>query len=147
MNGGEGKFGFLDITENFGGTKAANLAHYYAGMAFLNTNKYQEAIDHLEEFNGEDEILAPFAKGAIGDAFMQLEQPEEALGYYEAAANMRNNEFTTPKFLLKAAILALELGDGKKAEGYLNKIKENYSETPQAKQVDIYLGQAMAMQQ
>ncbi len=84
--------------------------HYYAGMAYLNTNQYQKAIDNLDDFDSDDEILAPLAKGGIGDAFLQLEQPEEALGYYEEAANMRDNNFTTPKFLLKAAVTAISLG-------------------------------------
>lgn len=83
LTGGEGKYGFLDIIDNYGSTKAGNLAHYYAGFAYLNTNKYQEAIDHLEDFDGDDEILAPLAIGGMGDAFLQLDQPKEALNYYE----------------------------------------------------------------
>ena len=144
INGGQGKYGFLDIIDNYGGTKAGNLAHYYAGMAYLNTNKYQEAIDQLEDFTLDDEILAPLAKGAIGDAFMQLEQPEEALSYYEKAASMRKNDFTTPRFLLKASITAIELGDNDKAVSLLNEIKEKYSTSAEAKNVDLYLGMAKA---
>ena len=144
LNGGEGKYGFLDIIDNYGGTKAGNLAHYYAGMAYLNTNQYQEAIDQLEDFTLDDEILAPLAKGAIGDAFIQLEQPEEALGYYEKAANMRKNDFTTPRFLLKASVTAIELGDNDKAVSLLNEIKEKYSTSAEAKNVDLYLGMAKA---
>ena len=30
LNGGEGKYGFLDIIENYSGTKASNLAYYSA---------------------------------------------------------------------------------------------------------------------
>lgn len=142
LKGGEGKYGFLDIIDNYGGTKSGNLAHYYAGMAYLNTNKYQEAIDQLEDFDSDDEILAPLAQGAIGDAFMQLEQPEEALSYYEKAGNMRQNNFTAPKFLLKAAITALELGQNDKARNFLTTIKEEYSDSAEANEVDVYLGMA-----
>lgn len=145
LNGGEGKYGFLDIVDNYGGTNAGNLAHYYAGMAYLNTNEYQKAIDQLDDFKSDDEILAPLAKGAIGDAFMQLNQPDEALQYYSKAASMRDNEFTTPRFLFKAAVTALDLGKADKAETYLQKIKDKYSNSAEANQVDIYLGQAQAM--
>jgi len=145
LTGGEGKYGFLDIIENYGSTKAGNLAHYYAGFAYLNTNKYQEAIDHLEDFDGDDEILAPLAIGGMGDAFLQLDQPKEALNYYEKAATMRSNEFTAPRFLLKAAITAIQLGEGEKAAKYLNRIKDEFANTPEANQVAIYLGQAQAM--
>src|SRR5690606_22697905 len=89
LQGGEGKYGFLDIIENYSGTPAANLAHYYAGMAYLNTNKYQDAIAQLDKFSSDDDVLAPLAKGGIGDAFAQLGQHEDALKYYEEAASMR----------------------------------------------------------
>mgnify|MGYP003646501524 CR=1 FL=1 len=144
LNGGEGKYGFIDIIDNYGSTKAGNLAHYYAGMAYLNTKKYQEAIDQLEDFESDDEILAPLAKGAIGDAFMQLDQPEEALGYYEDAAKLRDNKFTSPRFLLKASITAIELGQKDKAVKMLNRIKDQYGSSNEAKEVDLYLGMAQA---
>lgn len=146
LTGGQGKYGFEDIIENYGSTKAGNLAHYYAGMAYLNTNQYQKAIDNLDDFESEDEILPALAKGGIGDAFLQLEQPEEALDYYEDAANIKTNNFTTPKFLMKAAITALQLNKADAAEGYLTRIKEEFADSPEAARVDVYLGQAQAMQ-
>jgi len=145
LNGGEGKYGFLDVIDNYGSTSAGNLAKYYAGFSYLNTNRYQEAIDQLEDFESDDEILAALATGGIGDAFMQLEQPEEALNYYDKAASMRSNDFTAPRFLLKAAITSIQLGKGEKAADYLNKIKDEYADSPEAGQVAIYLGRAQAM--
>ncbi|HEA31369.1 MAG TPA: tetratricopeptide repeat protein [Leeuwenhoekiella sp.] len=146
LNGGEGKYGFLDIIDNYGSTKAGNLAQYYAGMAYLNTNKYQEAIEYLEDFASDDDelMLAPLAKGGIGDAFMQLNQPEEALDYYEQAAKIRNNEFTTPRFLMKAAVTAIELNDKDKAEELLSRIEEEYPNSPAAANVPLYMGMAKA---
>lgn len=145
LKGGEGKYGFLDIIEEYSSTNAANLANYYAGFAYLNSNRYQEAIEYLEDFKSDDEVLAPLAKGGIGDAFMQLDQREEALSYYDEAASMRSNEFTTPRFLLKAALTAIELGKGEQAVTYLNRIKDEFSEAPEANQVPAYLGRAQAM--
>lgn len=145
LNGGEGRYGFLDIIDNYGNTDAANLSNYYAGMAYLHTNQYQLAIDMLDDFKAKDEILAPLAKGAIGDAFMQLGQSEEALDYYRDAASMRDNSFTTPAFLFKAAMVSLELEKGSDAEKYLNRIKNDYPESSQASEIEVYLGQAQAM--
>lgn len=145
LQGGEGKYGFIDIIENYGGTNAANLAQYYAGMAYLNLNKYQEAIEHLDKFSSEDAILAPLAKGAIGDAFAQLGQNEDALKYYEEAAKMRTNEFTTPRFLLKAGIAALAANKQDKALAHFKKIAEEYPKSTEAAKAEIYTGRAEAM--
>ncbi|MBP2832349.1 tetratricopeptide repeat protein [Aquimarina sp. U1-2] len=145
LNGGEGKYGFLEIIENYGSTKAANLANYYAGFSYLNMNKYQEAISYLDNFKSDDEMLGPLALGGIGDAFSQLDQVEEALGYYEQAANLKTNEFTTPKFLLKAAITALAVNKPEVAITHLERIKEEFPKSVEANQADVHLGRALAM--
>lgn len=142
LNGAEGKYGFLDIVDEYPGTKAANLANYSAGMAYLNTQKYQEAIDHLEEFKSDDDILGALAKGGLGDAFMQLGQPAEALGYYEKALTHSTNGYTTPKFLFKSGVTAMELGRNEKALQYFERIKNEFPDSDEAKSIDAFIGMA-----
>ena len=142
LNGADGKFGFLDIIEEYSGTKAANLARYSAGMAYLNQQNYQEAISYLEQFSSDDEILGALAKGGIGDAFSQLGQPEDALDYYEKAVAHSSNEFTTPKFLYKAGILAMNSGNNTKAAEFFERIKEDFPNASQANDIDVMLGMA-----
>ncbi len=146
LEGGNGKFGFLDIIDNYSGTNAANLAKYYAGIAYLNTGKYQEAIAQLDSFKSDDDIVVPLAKGAIGDAFAQLNQFEDALKYYENAASMKANDVTTPRFLLKAGIIALNLGKTDVALKHFNAIADNYPKSPEASKATLYKGKAEAMQ-
>lgn len=147
LNGGEGKYGFLDIIENYGGTKAENLANYYAGMAYLNLGQYQNAIDRLDNFVSDDAMLGPLAKGGIGDAFVQLGQFEDALGYYEQAIDQSDNNVTAPRFLLKAGITAINLGKTDVALKHFKKIAEEYSGTPEAAKAELYVGQAQAMEE
>lgn len=142
LNGAEGKYGFLDIIEEYSGTKAANLASYSAGMAYLNMQQYEQAISHLENFSSDDAILGALSKGGIGDAFMQLGQPEEALTYYERAFEHNNNNFTTPKFLYKAGITAVELEMNEKALTYFRRIKEEFPEAAEATSIDVFIGMA-----
>tara|TARA_Y100001935_G_scaffold241585_1_gene231164 strand:- start:744 stop:1547 length:804 start_codon:yes stop_codon:yes gene_type:complete len=142
LNGAEGKFGFLDIIEEYKGTKAANLAHYSAGMAYLQKQQYQEAIDHLEDFESDDDILGAMAKGAIGDAFAQLNQPNEALEYYEKAFGHSTNDYTTPMYLYKAGVTALDLGEKDKALTFFKRIKEEFSKSQEANNIDVLIGLA-----
>ncbi|MCT4628760.1 tetratricopeptide repeat protein [Winogradskyella sp.] len=144
LNGGEGKYGMLDIVNNYGGTPAGNLANYYAGMAYLNLKDYQNAVNYLGDFSSEDKMLGPIAKGGIGDAFVQLEQLPEALEYYEKAFKANVNDFTTPMYLLKAARVAIDLGENKKALDYLNRIKSEFDGSTQANEVDVLIGKVEA---
>ena len=145
LNGGEGKYGFLDIIDKFGSTDAGNLSNYYAGMAYLNTNNYKDAINYLDEFKSDDAMLGPLAKGAIGDAFVQLGQEDKALGYYESAASMSANDFTAPRFLLKAGITALNLQKPNKAIKHFTQIIEKYPNATEAAKATANIGRAEAM--
>lgn len=144
LNGGEGKYGLLDITNEHSGTNAANLANYMAGMAYLNMNDYQKAVEHLDQFSSKDEVMVANAKGGVADAFVQLNQLEDALGYYEKAIKVGNNDFSAPTFLYKAAVVALELGKKDVAAKYLNRIKDEYKASPEFSKVDALLGKAEA---
>ncbi len=142
LNGAEGKYGFLDIIEEYNGTKAANLAQYSAGMTYLNLQQYGEAISHLEDFSSDDAIMGAMAKGGIGDAFSQLNQPEDALDYYEKAIAHSDNEFTTPRFLYKAGVVAMEMDQKEKALEYFERIKEEYPKSPEGIGIDGLIGMA-----
>jgi len=135
LDGADGKFGLLEIIEEYPGTKAADLARYSAGMAYLNLDNYQEAINYLEQYSSNDEILGALAKGGIGDAFAELDQPSEALEYYEEAFKHAENDYTTPRFLYKAAVIAMESGQMDQALDYLKRIEEDYSASDEAANV------------
>jgi tetratricopeptide (TPR) repeat protein len=142
LNGGEGKLGFLGIIENYSGTDAANIAEYFAGMAYLNTGKYKEAVEHLENFNSEDEVLNAMARGATGDAFAQLKQNDDALEFYNKAISISDDSFTKPRFLLKAGQLALIMNKKAEALKYFTEIKEKYETTSQGVNIDAYIALA-----
>jgi len=142
LNGADGKYGFIDIANNYNGTKAGNLANYYAGISNLKLKNYKEAIEYLEKFSSNDELLGPTAKGAIGDAFADINQPEDAFEYYLKAANLRNNNFSTPFFLFKAGNTAMEIEKYSKALDAFNRIKNEYPNSEEAKNIDIYINKA-----
>lgn len=142
LNGAEGKYGFLKIIEEYSGTKSANLANYYAGIAYLNLGKYDQAIEYLEKFKSDDKILSTLAVGAIGDAHSQKGQQKEAMEFYVKAAESNKNDFTTPRFMLKAGKVALELGNKADALKYFTEIKEAYESTPEAQGIDALIGLA-----
>ncbi|QLG44092.1 tetratricopeptide repeat protein [Costertonia aggregata] len=142
LEGAEGKYGFLDIISEYSGTKAANIATYSAGMAYLDMQQYEKAIEYLESFSSDEAMLGALAKGGLGDAFMQLNQPKEALDYYEKAIAHSDNDFTAPKFLYKAGVTAMELNQNEKALGYFQKIKDEYSKSSEANTIDVFIAMA-----
>lgn len=142
LEGADGNYGFIDISDSYSGTNAGNLANYYAGVSYLQMKQYDKAIEYLSNFDSDDEMLGPVSLGAIGDAFADIDQLEDALEYYEKAANKKDNEFTTPLFLYKAGQTAMLLKDFGKAEEMFTKIKENYSKSDQGRDVEKFINAA-----
>ena len=142
LNGDGQNYGFIDIADEYSGTKAGNLANYYAGISYLNRGEFENAIDYLDRFDSDDPILSVIATGSIGDAFMELDQPKEALEYYERAVSGESNEFVVPFYLKKAAVVAEELGDYAKALKFYKRIKKDFSDAQEATDIDKFIAHA-----
>ena len=126
LQGDGNNLGFLEIREEDGMTDAANLAHYYAGASFLKKGEYISAIDHLNKFSASDLFIQARTYALIGDANMELGNTAEAVTYYMKAADYNPNEYTTPAYLIKAAIANELLEDYESAFDCYNTIVKEY---------------------
>lgn len=142
INGNIANLGFVDIIDQYGGTKAANLAKYYLGIAYLKTAKYEQAVKSLKSFDGKGTLVESVALGAIGDAYMELGDLGKAASYYKDAANNEPNDFSSPIYLLKAGKTYELMGNYKDAVKVYNNIKSNYKESPEASDIDKYIARA-----
>jgi tetratricopeptide (TPR) repeat protein len=139
LNGDGNYLGFLDIINDYGITKSANLANYYAGISYLHLGQYQEAIDYLKDFDANDEMIGPIAYGAIGDAYVELGDLQQAVTFYEKAANKGDNEFVTPIYLMKAGEVYENLEKYEKALQAYQRIEQDYKQTSEGRQIEKYI--------
>ena len=142
LNGDGQYLGFIDIADQYSSTKQGKLANYYAGLSYLYLKDYDNAIDYLNDFKSDDIVLSSLALGSIGDAYLELDDKDKALSYYKKAANNDQNSFTTPRYLMKQALI-LEYNneyDGA-LEIYLN-IQENFNESRESQNIDKYIYRA-----
>ncbi len=142
INGDGTAIGFAQIVDDYSITPSGNLAHYYLGLSLLKTGKYEEAIEELNEFESDDQIVGPQATGAIGDAYMELGQTNEAITYYLKAAEQHANKFSSPLFLKKAGMANEVKGSYPVAVQIYERIKNEYPETEIAQDMDKYISQA-----
>ena len=126
LNGDGNNYGLLEIIDEYGMTDAANLAHYYAGACFLKKGEYISAVDHLSEFSSSDLLIQARALALIGDANVEMENFEEAVSYYNKAASYNPNEYTTPMYLIKAALVYEKMEDYESALNCYNAIVDKY---------------------
>jgi len=137
---GDGEYlGFEDVIEDYKFTKTSNLAKYYAGMSYLQLGDFDEAISYLSKFKSKDMFVKPMAIGAIGDAYAEQGDMDKAVSQYEKAASHNKNTLTTPLFLKKAAMLSEVEGDYDKALKLYSRVKNEYSQSSEAEQIDKYI--------
>jgi tetratricopeptide (TPR) repeat protein len=133
--------GFLKAIKNHGGTKAGNLANFYAGSCYMQLGDFNNAIKYLKDFSTTQVELEIRAAGLLGDAYSELGKKEDAIGYYKKAGNLFDkDDINSPEYLFRAAMLNQELGKNKEAIELLHQIKDKYPSSQRAFEVDKYLG-------
>jgi predicted negative regulator of RcsB-dependent stress response len=140
LNGDNLNPGFLKIISKYSGTKAANLAHFYAGSCYLTMGDFKNAAKYLEDFSTSEPLVKARAKALLGDANAEQGKNEEAVKLYkEAGTTFEKDDYYSPQYLFRAGYLYESMGKTKEAIEVYKSIKEKY---PQYREVDIdkYLG-------
>ncbi|MCB9082070.1 MAG: tetratricopeptide repeat protein [Lewinellaceae bacterium] len=138
-NPGGGFAGFLGIIENYGGTEAANLANYYAGISYLHLGRFEAAISYLDDFSADGEVMPIMKAGALGDANAELNNLDKALSFYQKAVKLGDDDLLTPYYLKKVGMLQQRNGKTDEALKAFQRIKTDYPKSYEATEVDKYI--------
>ena len=125
-NGDVTYLGFEQIADEYKITKTGKMARYYMGICNLHLGEYQKAIDNLKKFKSNDYFVYAMSKSAMGDAYVELKDYSSAISCYKRAANIHENDLTTPEFLKKLAITYELAGDNKSALATYQEIVDKY---------------------
>ena len=127
LNGDGTNKGMLYIIDQFSGTKAANLAKYYAGMSYFRLKNYNKAIELLKDFSSDAKQVQAVAYGSIGDAYSELKKNEEAIDFYKkAGTHFPEDEAISSEYLFRAGYFLELNGKNEEAIEIYKQIKKNY---------------------
>ena len=141
LNGSGSTPGLLKVISKYSGTKAANLAHYYAGASYLQMGEYQKAVDQLSDFsaNGAKQVEAK-AEGLLGDAYAELKKNDDAIAHYKNAGTIfREDQAISSEYLFRGAMLSEMTGKTDQAIELYQILKDKYPRTDKGFIVDKYL--------
>jgi len=85
------------------------------------------------------------SKGAIGDAMVEMGENLEGAKYYEEAASVFKNKFTSPIYLMKAAQVYYTEGQYEKALELYERIEKNFPESREYRSIEKYISRTKAM--
>lgn len=138
-NPGGGYEGFIDIIDNYGGTRTANLAKYYAGVSYLNLGRYEDAVSYLSQYKEDGSITPTMKFGVLGDAYSEMGEFDKALSNYKKAAYTGNNEVLNPYYLKKLGMLYKRQGDQESANEAFQAIIDNYPNSSEANGIEKFI--------
>ena len=140
LNGNGTNKGVLYIIKNYSGTKAANLAKYYAGVSYFKIGDFNKSIEILKSFSTDAIQIQTLAYGILGDAHAELKKYSEALDYYKKAGTTNTkDDILSSMFLFRAAQLQEVLGKTDDAVAIYKDIKAKYPKTEIGLNVDKFI--------
>lgn len=137
LNGDGNNAGFAEIIGEYG-NKAGKAVYLYAGICELNLGNFEEAITYLKKYSGRDSILSARAYACQGDAYIELEDYQNALVCFKKAVAAADNTFTA-LYLVKEGLVYEALGENAKALDCYNAVKDQYPASIEAYDIDKYI--------
>lgn len=131
------------FVDQYGSTKAGNLAQAYLGIAKYNEGMYAEAIKALEKFDANDADIAAEATAALGNCYACDKQNEKAVKTLTKAAGMTENQTLKAMYLVQAGEIAeLALGQKEEALKLYQEVKDNCKMSNLSNDIDKYIERA-----
>jgi tetratricopeptide (TPR) repeat protein len=126
LNGDAEGVGFLDVVEQYGSTPSGNLAKHYAGICYLRNGDLENALVYLKKFSPVKGLTGAIVNaqnlGLQGDIAVAQEDYAKAASLFVKAAEVADNNLTTPLYLRKAAQAEQAAGNTEKAKAYCERI-------------------------
>ena len=147
LNGDNINAGFLKVIARYGGTRAANLASFYAGSCYLKLGDYNNAIKYLKDFSTPVQQLQERDYGLLGDAYSELNRKEEAAEQYKKAGTwFEKDELLSPEYLFRSGYLYESMGKTQDAIAMYRLIKDKYPTSQRGADIDKYLARLGVVQ-
>jgi tetratricopeptide (TPR) repeat protein len=140
LNGDAVNAGFVKIISRYSGTKAADLASFYAGSCYLKLGDFKNAVKYLKDYKTTAVQVQAKAYGLLGDAYSELNRKEEAAEQYKKAGTyFDQDEIISPEYLFRAGYLYESMGRNQDAIAMYQIIKSKYPASPRGFDIDRYL--------
>lgn len=132
--------GFLYIINNYGNTKSGNLAKYYAGVCYLRSGDFNNAVKYLKDFSTDAKQIQMMDYGCLADAYSELNKNDEAVTYYKKAAEtFPDDQWNASEYLFRAGLKLELMGKTKDAVATYQQLKEKFPLSQRAAQADKYI--------
>jgi tetratricopeptide (TPR) repeat protein len=146
LNGTNEATGLIELSNQYGGTSAGNLASFYTANALYQQGEYERALGFYQQFEKSNDFMGASALAAEASIYETRGEYEQAATHYEEAAAQYQNELTAPRYLLEAGQAYEEAGSYAAAAGVYQRVVDEYPDSDQVTEAERYMARAKARQ-
>ena len=143
LNGDESGAGFLAVADEYGSTKAGNIANHYAGICYLHLGDLENAAKYLAKYKAVKGLAAEVVNaqnlGLQGDVAVEQGNYEKAAKFFAKAVKASDNNYTAPLYLYKQGLALAAAGKAEEAKACYKAITEKYPNTMEARDAEKLL--------
>ena len=127
------------FVKKYDGKSGGEIGQYLLATQYMKKGQFQKAIDNLEGVDVNDTYIKIYSIGLQGDCYSELKKYDIAEEKYLNAADLEENDFTTPMYLFKAGLCAEKIKNYEAATTYYKRIQDDYISFASQKTIEKYI--------
>ena len=143
LNGDESGAGFLAVADEYGSTKAGNIANHYAAICYLHLGDLENAAKYLAKYKAVKGLAAEGVNaqnlGLQGDVAVEQGDYAQAAKFFKKAVEASENNYTAPTYLYKQGLALAAAGEVEAAKACSKAITEKYPTSMEARDAEKLL--------
>jgi tetratricopeptide (TPR) repeat protein len=134
--------GLQSIVDDYGSTKAGELATFYLADCYYAQGNYDKALQYFLDVDVSDELISASAIAGAAACYEAQANYEKAATTYEKAAFKYTKDVNAAENMFHAAKNYLAAGNKEKAAELFKKVKKDHQTAAIARDIDRWIAEA-----
>ena len=131
--------GLKKIVQDYGSTENGEYAKVYLANSYNRLGKFDEALKYYEDYSGSNKLFRAAALAGEAGYYADKKDYEKAADLYVKASKVSEHNVQNSEYLLNAGVNYLSADKNEMAKDIFSKIKKDYGNSPEARNINQYL--------
>ena len=136
--------GLQSIVDDYGSTRAGELATFYLANCYYSQSNFDKALKYYLKVDVSDDLIAASALAGAASCYESKGDYAKAASTYENAAYRSSKDINVPENLFHAGQDYLAAGNKEKATELFKKVKKDFPTSNAAREIERWIAEASA---
>jgi tetratricopeptide (TPR) repeat protein len=135
----EGTQGLQAVVDEYGSTKAGQIAKMYLADSYYALKNYEKASEYYDDISSSDKVISASAIAGVAACYEAKGDLDKAASYFEKAAAKNMTMMQAPENLQRSAVNYAAVGKKEKAVELLRTLKKEFPASTYARDADRFI--------